>query len=142
MTIKQLEKDLETVRRALNLTPEQQKVDKRHEEISKLLMQYEVCLKAVEIYQRIAGEIEAWKSQPEELKRKSPLYEEWCCRSPITKDSYLIHEFATPEERDVLTESARLYIKTRNKLCPQENLGLHRYGAALEKANRRNMEAT
>jgi len=107
LTVKQLLKDLETVRRALHLSPEQLEQKQREKEFCKLLGEYDVCLKAVVIYKKYG------------------------------ENAY---KLATDEEKQILIDSARLYIKARDKLYP-EDPKLHQYKSAIESACQRNIDA-
>lgn len=73
---------------------------------------------AYSIYEEATQKAEAWINQPEEVKRKSPFYEEYLILSPICKKGHVAWEFMNEEEKQVLTDASNLEIALRRKFDP------------------------
>lgn len=122
--LRKLKREIEIVRRALNVTPEREERERRAQEIMELLKDYEITLKAHGIFARVDKEAEQWINQPEEIKRKSPFYEEYMSHSDITKKAFVIGQFMTEEETRITNEWHSLYCKKYYEKYPR-NRGIH-----------------
>jgi hypothetical protein len=116
--------EIEIVKRALNVTPEREERERRSQEIMELLKDYEITQKAYRIFARAEQEAEQWVNQPEEVKRKSPFYEEYMSHSDITKKAFVIGQFMTEEETRITNEWCSLYYKKYYEKYPR-NRGIH-----------------